>query len=391
MNKKNNYFLIITTVLVVLLGNVTLIRTQKDVSHGENRVLQQFEHLTLKKYLDGSYQSNLEIAISDQFIGGETIKSKVKEVLNIFDYNYIPKSVCKNKYVKLSDGYYNFNCDDALVVKYALKDENNIQNIKDRIDIYNKLNNYVDTYYYFLSTPSIFNFENNEYTIDVFRILKENLRGKYNISSLEFKNYDEYINYFYKTDHHWNHIGSYKAYKDIISMVRPNDKILQPIEEVVFDDIIFYGSEARVSRILDFKENFKVYNFDFPMMNILENRVGNTYGNEFNYLNGIYEDDKLANHYGLYYGGDSAEIIFDTHKGKYNALILGSSYTNAIDKLIASHFKKTYDVDLRHYKETFGEEFDIKKYIDENEIDKVIILADYGFLIDDSFDIEWSD
>lgn len=389
--KKSNYFLGITVLLIILLGNITLIKQQKPTSLSENRTLQQFEHFTINSYLDGSYQSKLETALSDQFIGGETIKTQTKNFLNIFDYNYIPKSVCKNNYVRLSAGYYNFNCGDSLVIKYIDLEEKNVQNIKDRINVYNKLNDYVDTYYYFLSTSNIFNFETNEYTVDILKILKENLKGKYHISSLEFKNYDDYANYFYKTDHHWNHKGSYEAYKDIISLMRPNDKLLIPVEEVVFDDIIFYGSMARISQIFDYKETFKVYKFYFPTMDILNNRSGYTYGREMYYLNEIYDTDKLANHYGLYYGGDSAEVIFDTNKGKYNVLILGSSYTNAIDKLIASHFKKTYDVDLRHYQNTFGEKFNIKKYIDENDIDKVIILADYGFLIDDNFDIEWSD
>lgn len=391
MTKKYNYIFIAIISLIIILGDITLIRTQKETSNIENRTLQKFEHFTLKTYLNGSYQSKLETALSDQFIGGDTIKSKLKYILNFYNYNNIPSSICKNEYIKLSGAYYTFDCNDSIVIKYADEYEGNINNIKDRLEVYNKLNNYVDTYYYFLSTPSVFNFEENKYSIDVLKILKDNLKGKYKISSLEFNNYDEYIKYFYKTDHHWNHVGSYKAYKDIISMVRPNDKLLKPVKELVFDDIIFYGSSARLMQNFDFKEKFKVYDFNLPKMEILNNRNGSTYGGEQYYIYGGYNTDILANHYGLYYGGDSAEVVFDTNKNKYNTLILGSSYTNAVDKLIASHFNKTYDVDLRHYENTFKEKFDIKEYIEKNNIDKVIIIADYNFLLDDNFDIEWSE
>ena len=176
MTKRYNLVFIIIVLLIILLGDITLVRTQKDSSHTENRSLQKFEHFTINSYIKGKYQSNLETAFSDQFIGGETIKLKLKSVLNLFDYNNIPKSICKNKYVRLSDSYYSFDCNDSIVIKNVNEQEGIIKNIKDRLDVYNKLNDYVDTYYYFLSTPGIFNFETKKYTVDLFKILKDNLK-----------------------------------------------------------------------------------------------------------------------------------------------------------------------------------------------------------------------
>ena len=391
MTKKYNYLFIIIILLIILLGNITLIRTQKETSHKENRTLQKFEHFTLNSYLNGIFQSNLETAFSDQFIGGETIKSNLKGLLNLFDYNNIPSSICKNKYVKLSGSYYNFNCGDSIISKYITEEEKDIQNIKDRINVYNKLNDYVDTYYYFISTSNIYNFKENKYVVDVLKLLNENLKGKYNLASLEFNDYNEFTKYFYKTDHHWNHVGSYEAYKDIIKMIRPRDQQFEPLKELVFDDIIFYGSSARVNQIFDFKEKFKVYKFDLPNMKMMINKTEGKYGSELEYENLIYNKEKTANHYALYYGDDLAEVVFEAKNGKYNLLILGSSFTNSVDKLIASHFNKTFDVDLRHYEKTFKEKFNIKEYIKKNNIDKVLIIADYNFLIDDNFDIEWSE
>jgi len=53
MTRKNNYFVIAIILLIILLGNLTLIRTQKDISNIENRTLKKFEHFTIKTYLDG--------------------------------------------------------------------------------------------------------------------------------------------------------------------------------------------------------------------------------------------------------------------------------------------------------------------------------------------------
>lgn len=389
--KRQDYAFMVIFFLIILTGDLTLIREPKTLSENENRSLQTFEHITLKTYLNGTYQKSLEDALSDQFIGGETIKLKLKDFLKFSDYNNIPKSVCRNKYVNLDGTYYNYNCDDALILKYEEMNPQIETNIRSRIDTYNNLNEYISTSYFFLSTSAIYNFEKNEYNIDMIKLLKDNLKNYYDFSTLEFKNYEEYSKYFYKTDHHWNHIGSYEGYKIIMSMLNPKDEILVPEEEVVFEDIIFYGSSARISQIFDFKENFKVYKFKYPSMKITNNTIYDNYGTEEEYFNGIFYKDKLAGHYGNFYGGDAGELIFDTgKKEKKNILILGSSFTNAINKLIASHYNKTYVIDLRHYEEIKDQTFDIKKYIKQNNIDKVLIIMDYGFLKDQSFDIDWS-
>ena len=70
-------------------------------------------------------------------------------------------------------------------------------------------------------------------------------------------------------------------------------------------------------------------------------------------------------------------------------MIIGNSYTNSINKLIATHFNKTYDVDLRHYDYTFNDDFDIEEYVEDNNIDKVLIIMDYGLLTNENFNIEW--
>ena len=390
MNKRD-YIFIIIIVLIILIGDFTLIREQKNISKRENRELQQFEHFTLKSYLNGSYQNNLESAMSDQFIASETIKIKLKAALKFFDYKVIPKSICSNKYVSLDGSYCNFNCDNSILLHYEQTNNEFESSVIERINNYNTINKHIDTYYYFISTPQIFDFENNKYSIDLINLLEENLKGEKGFSALEFEDYTEYKKYFYKTDHHWNYFGSYEGYKDIISMINKKSKVLKPTGETIFNDNIFYGSAARITQIFDFKENFKVYEYNFPSMEILTNRSIEGYGAYDDYVENDYSNDKFTNYYAIYYGDDYAEVRFDTDKGKENLLIIGNSYTNSVNKLIATHFNKTYDVDLRHYDYTFNEEFNIKKYVEDNDIDKVLIIMDYGLLTNDNFDIEWGE
>ena len=95
------------------------------------------------------------------------------------------------------------------------------------------------------------------------------------------------------------------------------------------------------------------------------------------YYQGNYNKKEYINHYAKYYGDDYAEVIFDfSNPNKQNLLVLCTSYSNAIKQLLASHFNKTYYIDLRHNKD-----FKVNEYIEENDIDKVLLLGDiYSFI-----------
>lgn len=393
-NNKNfaNIVFIAIFFLVIAFGELSLVRNEKDVLVDENRATQKFEHFTIGAYINGEYQKKLENALTDQFIGSGFIKTKVNDLTNFINYNKILKFVCKNNYVRLSGDFYNYNCDDYMVLKPNILTENAKNIIKNRLEDYSDLNNNIDTYYYFITTSRVYNFQTNSYEINMLDLIKKNLKGNYNIEMLKLNDYEDYTKYFYKTDHHWNYEGSYQGYIDIINMMKPNDEIKKPIKKITFDDINFYGSSARTSRIFDYKENFVVYQFQFPEFETIIDEVSYPYGNENKYFQGTYLKDRLANHYGTYYGGDYGEIIFNfNNEEKENILILGSSYTNAINKLIASHFNKTYVIDLRHYESVFNKKFDVKDYIEQNNIDKVLIIADYNYLVDQDFNMEWGE
>ena len=77
--------------------------------------------------------------------------------------------------------------------------------------------------------------------------------------------------------------------------------------------------------------------------------------------------------YAKFYGNLFREIVFDTgDETKENLLIVGDSYSNAILKLLASHFHKTVLIDCRMSPVT-QEKF--TEYIEEYGIDKVLFLG----------------
>ena len=56
--------------------------------------------------------------------------------------------------------------------------------------------------------------------------------------------------------------------------------------------------------------------------------------------------------------------------------------------MIASHFNKSYCVDLRAYEMDMGHKFEFDKYIFENNITKVLFVGNIDFYVANIFNLE---
>lgn len=367
--------------LILSLGLLAIIRKPKEMSLIENRNLSQFKKFTINSFMSGEFQSNLEDSLSDQFIGGETIKKSMKRVQNTINALNSPKKVCSNNYVSLGNDYYTFDCDDYILIDLPVRSEiDGDYNVRLRVNEFNEVNSNIDTYYYVVNRGFNYDFSINEKTLDLKAYLAENLTNYKGLSEFEINSYEEYKHYFYKTDHHWNAYGSYEGYKDIAKMFGFKD-ILEPTRYVTFEDIIFYGSAARNLSFYDIKEPFGAYEFEFSNHDEYVNNSLLHYSKYPYYFANIYSTSPLTSYYADFYGPDVALVTYDyKDNSKDNLLILSSSYSNPVNPLVASHFNKTFIVDQRHYTD-----FEINSFILDNNINKVLFIMDYNFIKDQSF------
>ena len=239
----------------------------------------------------------------------------------------------------------------------------------------------------------------------IYEFLKDNLSLAQNhIACFKVRNFEEYKRDFNKTDHHWQYIGSYKGYKEVFHLlnldkegetlnkpITPNSsygvsddcppKLVEGYKPVLISRL-YHDSKCRVTGTPDmFYDKFYVYAFDYVPMKIIINGEKGEYGKQEEFLKN--KDIALEYNlkYGLFYGGDEGEIIFDTgRKNRPSILIFGNSFDNAILKLIAGHFNKTYSIDLRHYEKTMGKPFLIDEYMKTHIIDKVLFIGNQDFL-----------
>ena len=359
-----------------------MIRTQKENSSVENRTLMQFELFQINNFVTGEFQDNYESALSDQFVGGETIKKVMHNYLNKINALNSNKAICENEYVSVGEGFYTFNCGDYLMNGPQPVDLSKSSYFNYRLDELDIINKEFDVYYYIINRAFNMDFRTNEYVIDIHSYLRENLENYKELDYLKIDSYETYKKYFYKTDHHWKYEGSYQAYVDIANMFNIK-KILKPVELLEFEGTTFYGSTARKLSLFDIKETFKAYKFDYKSHKEYINGIETNYGNYIKYYEGIYNTSTLNAYYTDFYGGDPKEVKYDYNDStKDNLLVLSSSFSNPINPLIASHFNKTYIIDLRQYLD-----FNIYKYVEEKNIDKILFISDFNFFIQKEFEL----
>lgn len=370
-------------ILIMSIGVYIFLKTPIEKSYLENRSLTKFQVPTLKKFLNKSMQDNIENSLSDQFPYGRTIKNYAMKYLNFIDYKNIDNRICSGKNVYVAKDYVIYNCSDQIMGAPTKDYDEKV--IKNKLNIFSKMNDYIDTSYYALDRADAWDFSKNELLFNSYEVLKSNLTGEYNISRLDVNNYDEFYRYFYKTDHHWNYIGSYQGYKDIFKLLDIEGEPLKPTNTRILKN--FYGSQAKSSRVLSISEDFIYYDYDLKKHSEYINGKKGSYGN-YNYNEKI----SYMNYYEAVYGRDFVEVMYDYNEPeKDNLLILGTSYTDPINRLVASHFDKTFVVDARYYKNYDGSPLNLKDYIDEHHIDRVLVLASTEMITNNLDNLKWGD
>ena len=376
--------LIIFSILaVLLLGLITTVFFSEDINAYENRYAYKIANLDFDSYLDKSFQDSFELALSDQI----QLSNKAKRAYNLME-TYISR-IALNPLRKAYDGYIYFKGniiykDMLLFAQYPY--ESTIYWLNFKIDSYNRLfekHSDLDFYVYYIEKDTDIDFYKNEQAGFYEYIKSKLLLDENMMSGFEVNDFETFKKYFYATDHHWNNEGSYKGYLDVIKLLDPNIVPLKPLDTISFPKPFQGSKTSGFENILS--DTMEIYLFEYPAMDIYVNgEIAKDYGNQQDFIQN--KIDSIS--YGTVFGNDEGEVIFDLDNDSSNLLIIGESYDNAIIKLIASHFDKTYCVDLRYYEHYMGKPFDFEKYIENNDIDKVLLIGNIDFFSFKIFNIE---
>ena len=295
----------------------------------------------------------------------------------VLDINYHPLNSDSQNEMILKD-------DEHFVLITTLNKEELDSRMKKQIDFFNSISNLnVNTYIYFANRYEFYPFSNINKINNMNKYYEDFKNSITNIKTDELKvnNKEEYLNYFYKTDHHFNMYGAYQGYKDIMTMMGKDYK-----EGNIFkvDGITYRGSMAKSSYTSSLKDN--LYDIDIELENykVLVNDSENLdmyKEHKIKKTNNIYYD-----HYVAYFNGMYGKVTYDfDNDSKDNLLILGDSFTWQIDNLIASHYDKTYIFNLKY----LDYNLDLNKFIKENNITDVLFLYETNAILFDQYNYDF--
>lgn len=382
--KKNRLLFLLLFLGIIYIGFIKVIVFPNEINDYENRSANKFAKLSINNIINKNFQNSTDSTLSDQI----PLAIFIKKGYNFLN-NYVSKEItvaltrnkCQNKYIKYSNSVTAFGCNDNLVFlpetydKSQEKFDNRINDINLTIK-----NSEIPIYIYYIEKDTDINFNTNQKSY-IYEKIKEKVNSD-NITKFEINYFNDFKNYFYKTDHHWNYNGSYKAYTELVDFLNLGNAI-KPIS-VSCDDNPFTGSKANISGAsMIYSEIFCVNNYEIPKRKVyINNQLSNNYGND-----NLKSIDKIT--YAEYYGTDFGEVIFDySNSQKQNILIIGESYDNAILSLLSTHFNKTFSIDLRQYEKENGKTFNYKNYIEKNNIDKILLIGNIDFFRMDEFNLE---
>ena len=356
--KKSIYlatmFMFIAVILVLVL--VMLLTSDKTFSDRENRVLAQMPSFSLASAADGSFMTDAEDYVADQFAFRNswiTIKLNIDRLLGKNESNgvyigsssqlfEIPDEPDSEEVSKNLEAISSFAARHAGINTYVSLVPTACAVLTDKLPsnapLHDELGD-IAADQAALSTATTF--------IDV----TENLKA----------HSEEYI--YYRNDHHWTSLGARYAFETIAPYMGIDVSTAQYTTYTVADS--FYGTLSSKCGLYDKADSVDIYvntaDYDYVVNYVDEGRKTAS----------IYDSSKLdqRDKYEVFFGGNTSRIdIETTTSNSRSLLIIKDSYANCFVQFLLPYFQNITIVDPRYYSDN------IDNLISNNSVTDILFL-----------------
>ena len=361
MKKKTHFFGWLTLIFLLTIFFMNFFSPDIKFSKEENRTMAQKPKMDAQGVWNGSYGSNYDAYMEDQFWNRsfwKRMKTKFEKTIGL----------------KKIDNIY-FGNDGRLIEEAVIPSEDfmkrRVENLKKFDTDYSKLNvqfllipNKIGIYYDEVGSKNLqeelyqkftSNFREDLFKINPFEILKEHKKEKI----------------FYDTDHHYTTLAARYLSESFY------DKKDVTYEEYTVNDH-FVGTSANKIAYYEHADTVSLY---VPKEEI---SYYVTYDGEEKEYTTIYDDQKQYsnNPYEIFFGGNHGKIEIQTNAEKENKLLLiKDSYANSFLPFILSEYREIIVIDPRYYYENIDE------VIKDKQITDILLLYNMNtFFEDTSFD-----
>lgn len=371
-------FIIMFLGIIFTMPILTKLQKNENISQFENRRLAVVPVATAQSLISGKYFSQWDTYLADHiFYRNKWIKTYTYMNMYILDKLKINNIVIgKDRYLLPFYSYstkYDAAAHKAKIEIMAAQMEELMKHIQKNggsfyfVGIPEQSSFYKDKY------PEYF-YNNQELTENAEKFMFASLDG-YGVPYIDMNRvYREnmQVEYYSKTDHHYNFEGAYTAYKEIMKRLIKDGRLPGISSKDEFNIVTlsnpFAGSRNR--QIYNLYPSDEKVQLALPKEQIVYEKYTNGRPDPNFYFYNI--NSQVPVNYGVYMGGDWAETVIKTNrKGLPNLLVFGDSFTNALEPLLYEHFNETRILDLRHYKD-----MSLYEYVDKYKPDVVIMVRD---------------
>ena len=205
-----------------------------------------------------------------------------------------------------------------------------------------------------------------------------------------YENRDKYL--YFRTDHHWTHLGSYYAYSALCREMGILPVLIREFRSGEYDSFLgsMYGFLSDYPQREILKENPDSLTYYIPKAETSVKYYEDAslgYGGK---IQAIYPlSENRSNKYLCFLGGDHPITVLETDCAEERTCILiKESYGNAFSTWLTSHYSKIICIDPREFNRSGKPSLDLKEFAARVEADDCIIL-NYPIMINSSAYSSW--
>ncbi|NLL39222.1 MAG: hypothetical protein GX254_06525 [Clostridiales bacterium] len=355
---KNISIKIQIAIFLLFIGGffiLNLIKPNREFSPQENRYLKSPPKFKVSALVDGSFTEDYETYIADQFIWRDrwiSLKTVTELVMGKTENNNV------------------FFCsDDTLIERFDTPD---MALVRGNAQAVAQLAENAGIPVYLALIPGAVEIWQDKLPANAVnhsqKLLIEDIYSMAGCDTVDiysslYNHRDEYI--YYRTDHHWTTLGAYYGYTALAKAMGFAPEPLESFEPACVSEE-FYGTFYSSSGVRWVQpDRIDIYVPDKDTQVISYEAGKENPGALYDY-SALDKKDK----YSFFLGGNTPLLKVKagySDKDAPKLLILRDSYTDCQLPFLLGHFSEIHLIDLRYYK------FSIAEYIEENQIDMVLI------------------
>lgn len=350
-----------------VMSVLNLMAQDREFSESENRMLEQLPPFSLKTLMSGTFTSDFEKYVSDQFIYRDIwigVKTDTDRITG----------------KKESNGIY-LGKDGVLIQNFIPPAEEDLQEKVDAIQAFDQATPGLNKYVMLVPTaaalykdklPKYAMVGDEEVYLGKVRLLLP--PSIHFVDVFPALNTEREQSVFYKTDHHWTTEGAYVAYLELCKQMglTPQSKEDFNIQRATGE---FYGSLYSKSGFRHLQPD----SIDLYLPKDPENYTV-TYVDEEESTDTLYAMEQLQkkDKYAVFLNGNHALIQIKTaYPDGKKLLVVKDSYANSFIPFLLKHFSEIDVVDLRYY------DGELTSFVNEHDIDDMLLLYNANTFFED--------